>query len=376
MEGRFDAIVLGVGAMGSAACYHLARRGLKVLGIEQFEIGHDRGSSHGRSRVIRKAYFEDPRYVPLLHSAYRMWQELSEQQGGGLIHLTGCLNLGPADHVCVAGARRSATEHELPFEALDCAEVKRRWPALSPDADDVGIFETDAGFLRPEACIAAHVEAATRRGCRFETSCRVVAWKAGGSAVLVETERGRFECGRLVITAGPWLPQIVSVLGAPLRIERQVQAWFRPTAPGLVERGRLPVFIHFIGDRAFYCIPSFDESGLKAARHHGGAITTPEEVDRTIHPGDEAEVRAYLANHLPSANGPMIGAEVCLYTNTPDEHFIIDWHPEHRGVLLAGGFSGHGFKFSPVVGQALSELAVDGRTPQPIEFLSLRRFTA
>lgn len=408
--------------MGSAACYHLARRGLSVLGLEQFDLSHDRGSSHGRSRVIRKAYFEDPRYVPLLHRTYALWRLLEAACGERLMHLAGVLNLGPPDHVCIQGAQRSAEEHGLPHEALDAREVHRRWPGLVPNEGDVGLFESDAGFLLPELCCAAHVRLAREHGARIEARQKVLRWSADHSGVTVETDGERFEATYLVITAGAWLPEVVRqgggnegrgnkgggsreaapanafVHGGALTVERQVQAWFRPRDPALFRVGRLPAFVHFLNsarddaregrtaeehplphDRgsdnpaAFYAIPALGEEGVKVARHHGGAVTTAEAVDRSFAAADEQEIRRYLARHLPQADGPVIDAKICLYTNTPDDHFILDRHPSHSNVLIAGGFSGHGFKFAPVVGEVLADLIVEGRTGHPIEFLGARR---
>ncbi len=371
----YDVIVLGVGGMGSAACYHLARRGLSTLGIEQFEINHDRGSSHGRTRVIRKAYFEDPRYVPLVERSFTHWRELESASGESLLQLTGCLNMGPAAHACVRGARRSAEQHGLPFEMLERAEIRRRWPALQPDADDVGVFEEDAGFLFPERCIAAQVRMAESLGCRIEAQRRVTGWRADGAGITVETDGGSRKCQSLVITAGAWLGQVAAELKLPLLVERQVQAWFAPKDPTMFSVGRMPVFIHFVADRAYYAIPANEQPWVKVARHHGGVFTTADHVDRTIASSDEHDIRSYLQRHLPGADAPLADARVCLYTNTPDDHFLIDRHPAHSNVLIAGGFSGHGFKFAPVVGEVMADLVTAGRTAQPIETFSLGRFS-
>lgn len=373
---HYDVVILGVGAMGSAACYHLARRGLSVLGIEQFEMGHDRGSSHGRSRVIRKAYFEDPRYVPLLHECYSLWRELEAASGDALLQIAGCLNLGPAEHECIRGARASVEQHRLPHEILGGDEVRRRWPVFQPNAGDVGVYEDEGGMLFPEKCIAAQVRLAEAKGCRILQRTRAMAWSATPQGVIVQTSAGRFECGRLIITAGAWLPVIAAQLGLPLTIERQVQAWFAPTAPESFAVGRMPVFIHFLADHSYYGLPHTGDGAVKVARHHGGAATTAETVDRTVSTLDEADIRSYLKRHMPQADGKMLDAKICLYTNTPDENFIIDRHPNHENVLIAGGFSGHGFKFSGLVGRILSELVVEGRTSSPIDLFSVGRFAS
>jgi sarcosine oxidase len=375
----FDVIVLGVGGMGSAACYHLSRRGLSVLGLEQFEFGHDRGSSHGQSRVIRKAYFEDPRYVPLLHRTYELWRELEAASGETLMKLAGCLNLGPSTHPAMLGLRRSVDEHALRHELLDAVEIRHRWPVLHTANGDIGVYEEEAGFLAPEHCIAAHVSLARKQGADLRERQRVTSWRATGRHVMVRTESDSFEGRHLIVSAGPWLPELAAELKLPLRVERQVQAWFSPASPVQFMAGRLPVFIHFVADRAYYVVPiagrhaRYDRA-IKAARHHGGQATTAESVDRTVNEADEAEIRWYLQKFLPAADGPMVASKVCLYTNTPDEHFLIDRDPRRPNVLIAGGFSGHGFKFAPVVGEILADLITQGRTRHGIELFSLARF--
>ncbi len=371
----FDVIVLGVGGMGSAVCYHLARRGLGVLGIEQFDLLHDRGSSHGRTRVIRQAYFEDPHYVPLVRRSFEFWRALERESGETLYRATGCLNLGPAEHECVMGARRSAEMHGLAYEMLDRDEIRRRWPALEPDVRDVGVFEEDAGFLLPEKCVAAHARLAEAAGCRIEVRRRVLGFRAEANAVTVETDGGAYRGKALVITAGAWLGQVATELQLPLHVERQVQTWFAPKEPAIFEAGRMPVFIHFVAERAYYAIPAHEQPWVKIARHHGGLFTTPDRVNRNISPADEHDIRWYIQRYLPAADGPLADGKVCLYTNTPDDHFIIDRHPAHGNVFIAGGFSGHGFKFAPVVGEIMADLVRRGRTSQPIETFSIRRFS-
>lgn len=376
MAESYDVIVLGLGAMGSAAAHSLVRRGLRVLGIEQFDIAHDRGSSHGRSRVIRKAYFEDSRYVPMLHRVYDLWRELEQSTNVELMRLNGCLNIGPADHACVLGARSSAEQHGLAHEVLDAAEIHRRWPGLRPGDDDIGIYETEAGFLIPERAVRLQVDLARAGGAVIHTGEVVRAWSATSSGVRVETDGECYVGGHLVITAGAWLATVAAELDLPLRVERQVQTWFEPKVEGVFRAERMPAFIHFLGEPAYYGIPMREAEGIKVARHHGGQITSADAIDRQLTAEDEADVRTYLARHLPDADGPLLDAKVCMYTNTPDDHFIIDRHPQFPNVLIAGGFSGHGFKFSPLVGEILADLAIRSATDEAIELFSLRRFMA
>jgi sarcosine oxidase len=370
---KYDAIVLGVGGMGSAALCHLARRGVRVLGLEQFDVPHDLGSSHGATRVIRKAYFEDPRYVPLLHRAYELWRDLESEPGEKLLHICGCITIGPSEHPCVLGVRECAARHNLPHEILDAAEIRRRFPALRPAADAIGIHEMDAGALPPERCVMAHVAAARRHGAEVRTRQRVHAIEWNRDGVRVSTAEGAFHADKLIITAGPWLPQVLPI-GLPLRVERQVQLWFQPREPDLFAPTRMPVFIYFLPQRSYYGLPAFDERGVKVCRHHGGATVTPETVDRTVTRADKDDVRAFVRAHLAPLDGPSQDGKVCLYTNTPDEHFIIGRLPTCERVVIAGGFSGHGFKFAAVVGEIVADLVVDGSTRHDIEMFSPGRF--
>lgn len=379
-ETTFDVIVVGVGAMGAATCWELSKRGLSVLGIEQFAPGHDRGSSHGHTRVIRKAYFEDPRYVPLLHSTYDHWRTIESECEESLMVPAGCINIGPADHPAIIGVLQSVGEHNLPHDKLHADEIQHRFPAFRCDAGDIGVYERDAGFLRPERCIAAMMAQAQKRGTVIRSGERVMRWRAEINGVSVETDRSKYSARSLVITAGPWLPIVCADLGLPLRVERQVQTWYTPTVPANFAVGRLPSFIHFTSDRAYYGIPidnaapaPFDRA-VKIARHHGGEISTADAVRRDVSADDEADVRGYIRRHMPDANGPLAGAKVCLYTNTPDENFIIDRHPDHANVWLAGGFSGHGFKFAPVVGEILADFVTNGHTAHPVGLFSIARF--
>jgi sarcosine oxidase len=375
-EKQADVIIIGLGAMGTAAAFQCAQRGLRVIGIEQFELGHERGSSHGKSRVIRKAYFEDPRFVPLLHATYDEWREVESQSGQRLLHLVGCLNMGPPAHPAIEGVRASVRQHALAHETLTAGQIRQRWPFFEPAENDIGIFEADGGFIRPEQAMHCLAQLANRHGAMLSAKETVHHWSADGNGVTIETDKGRYTAANLIVSAGSWLPGIVPELAARLEVERQVQAWFMPDRPAAFERANMPVFIHFTEEDGFYGIPPSDSAtGIKIARHHGGVITTADTVDRRVHPQDEADIRRYIRKYIPAADGPMVDAKVCLYTNTPDSHFIIDRHPAHENVWIGGGFSGHGFKFAPLVGKILSELVTDGKTSQPIDLFSISRFS-
>ena len=356
--------------MGSAVMAHLADRGLRVIGIDRHDVPNDRGSSHGESRVIRTAYFEDPRYVPLLQRAWQLWELLGAQVREPLLVETGCLNFGAPDHEGVLGAERAAVQHSLRYEKLDAAAIAARFPALRPNDGDVGIFERQGGVLAPEACVAGHVMRAVRDGRgEVRTRERVTSIKADRDSVVVTTERERYEAAACVVATGAWLaaPDSPVRIPLPLWVERQVQCWFQVSNPAAYEVGALPCWVRFDGDATFYGMPRHEYPGVKVCRHHGGAPACADDLDRTISAQDEETVRSFVRRHLPGADGPLLAGRVCMYTNTPDGHFAVGRHPEHERVFVCGGFSGHGFKFAPVIGEAIADLVVDGRTKLPIE---------
>lgn len=370
-----DVIVLGLGGMGSAAAYHLARRGWRVLGLDRHPPAHDQGSSHGRSRIIREAYWEHPSYVPLVQRAYELWDELGRAVGRRLLLTTGGIVIGPPDGALVRGAIESARLHGLPHEVLDAPAVRKRFPVFAPTDDMVGVLERRAGVLVPEECVRAHLDQATRSGADLRHEESVTSWQAGTDGVTVETLRGRYQAERLVIAAGPWAPQVLGDLGLPLVIERQVIAWFHPAAQAeAFEPGRCPVYIWQADGRMFYGFPRLDEHGVKIAEHALGDPTTADTIQRRIAPEEIEELRRdFVARYMPAANGKVGSTSTCMYTMTPDTHFVIDRHPRHPNVVIAAGFSGHGFKFAPVVGEILADLALDGTTRHDIGFLAASR---
>jgi sarcosine oxidase len=375
----YDAIVVGLGAMGSAAAYHLARRGRRVLGLDAFAPGHRFGSSHGYTRVIRKAYFEDPAYVPLLHRAYELWAELSQETGEPLYRQTGGLWLGPNSAAVVDGALVSARRHGVAYELLSQPEVRRRFPVFAPREDMVALWEPDAGVLFPERCILAHLAGAARAGADLRYNEPALTWNAGGDHAAVETAGGRYEAALLVVTSGAWAPAVLKSLSLPIEATRRITGWFAPAsarqAP-LLRAGACPVWICDVDGTNIYGVPDFDDGhGLKAAIHERGPACTPETCRRDIGDDEIAQLTAVLRRVLPGAAGRLLEAETCLYTMTPDWHFIIDRPAAQRALLYATGFSGHGFKFAAVIGEILADLAVDGRTSHEIQFLSPARFT-
>jgi sarcosine oxidase len=373
----YDVIVVGVGGMGSAAAFELARRGRRVLALEQFALGHDQGSSHGHTRIIRKAYYEDPAYVPLVQRAYQRWYDLEQRVGRRLLTECGCLSIGRAGSTLLAGVRASAELHAIAVEHLDASRLRRQFPAFRFGDEYSGVLERSAGFLFVEDCVQAHVQAARQLGATILPDQPALSWDREGGGVVVQTPTGRFRAERLVLTAGPSAGRLLGRWGQKLTVMRQVAFWFGTSQPAAFRRDVFPLYICELPEGDYYGFPMLGEWGPKVAQHYGAAeLRGPEEVDRQVSAGDEERVRSFLRAHLPGVDGERRHASVCLYTLTPDRHFILDVHPEHSQVVLAAGFSGHGFKFASVVGEILADLAEKGKTEWPIELFRLARFTA
>ena len=373
----YDAIVVGLGGMGSATTYQLVGRGKKVLGLEKHSPAHDRGSSHGRSRIIRQAYFEDPAYVPLLLRAYELWEQLERETGEELMTLTGGLMIGRREGELVLGSLRSSKAYGLPYELLDAEEICSRFSPFSPDPETVALYEEKAGFVRPEETVKAHLGRAASLGADLRFEEPVLSWKATGERVRVETRAGSYEAEQLVISPGAWAPQLLADLGLPLEVTRQVMYWFEPTSgldPFLPDR--FPIFIWEPDDgNKFYGFPAQNgDRGVKAGFYRAGGVpTTPETIDREVYQDEIDFIRGYLAEYVPDLAGRCLDARACMYTNTPDEHFVISSHPEHPQVAIACGFSGHGYKFCSVVGEILADLATEGSTRHAVDLFSPAR---
>lgn len=372
---EYDVIVVGVGGMGSAAVFHAARRGARVLGVEQFDIPHDRGSSHGLTRIIRLAYWEHLVYVPLLQRAYELWRELEHLSGESLLTITGSIDAGNPDSRPIRGVLEACQRFDLRHELLESAALHRRFPGYRLPADLVGVFQPDGGFLWSERSIVAHTIAARRHGAIVHTNERVTAWQGRSDEIVVRTDRSSYSTRRLVVTAGPWVAQVVSALGPLVTVERQVVLWVQPRVPEPFQPERFPVFYLHGEEGSFYGLPVIGEHGMKIGKyHHLGQVVDPDRVDRVGHEEDEAPLRGALQRYFPDADGPTLSLQTCLFTNTADEHFIIDALPEVPGVFVAAGFSGHGYKFCSVVGEILADLALDGRTRHDISLFRARRF--
>jgi sarcosine oxidase len=370
-----DVAVIGLGAMGSAALHHLARRGVRVVGIEQFTPGHDQGSSHGETRIIRLGYFEHPSYVPLVRAAVPLWRALERETGTPLLQITGILEIGAPDGTLVAGTLRSAQTHGLRHEVLDAAEVTRRFPVFRLPPHVVGVFQPDGGILAAEAAVEAQLALALAAGAEVRTHETVRAIEPASAGVRIVTDRGTITAGQAVVAAGGWIKQLLPDLPVPIRVTRQVVGWFAPSDPALFARERCPVFMIENPDGMFYGFPAGPRPGIKFAKHHhADEAVDPSAAARPMDGADEAVLRSALAAHVPAANGALLDAQTCRYTMTPDGDFILDRLPGAPAVIVASPCSGHGFKFAPVVGDIIADLVTQGATPHDISRFRLARF--
>jgi sarcosine oxidase len=373
----YDTIIVGLGGMGSAAAWQLARRGQRVLGLERFDIPHAMGSSHGVTRIIRLPYYEDPAYVPLLRRAYQLWREAEAATGLSLLVTTGSIDGGPEHGELFGGALNSARLHDLPHEVLTGAEVNTRFPGYRLPSRMRAVFQPEGGFIASERAIVAHAVAAQAEGAELRARERVLDWqaRAGGEGVVVTTDRGRYEAARLILAAGAWMADLAPLLAGRAVPERQVLAWLQPRRPEWFAPDRFPVFNLEVEEGRYYGLPVYEVPGFKFGRyHHRGEHCAAEAMRREVDAEDERLLRQFGERYFPEGSGATMALRACMFTNTPDEHFIVDHHPEHPQVVLASPCSGHGYKFCSVMGEILADLASgDGTTRHEIGFLRLSR---
>ena len=371
----YDAIVIGVGGMGSAAVYHLAQRGLQVLGVEKHAIPHEMGSSHGYSRMIRYTLQEHPSYVPLVRRSYELWHEMEETAGEELMVTTGSIRAGAPDSPFFLNAQEACDLHSIPYEILTASEVNKRFPGYRFPEEISSVYQADGGFLLPEQCIVTHVQAAERAGADVHSQETVLDWEVRGDGVQVRTDRDTYTAGRLVVTAGPWAANLVPELAAYAVPERQVMGWFQPKRPELYAADAFPVFGLFTEEGRYYGFPSHAVPGFKIGRaHHLLQKVDPDAINREVHPEDEDILRQAVNRYFPLAAGKLLDGKTCMYTNTPDEHFMIGTLDGQPQVSVAAGFSGHGFKFASVIGEIMADLAQSGATEHDINLFRLDRF--
>jgi sarcosine oxidase len=353
----YDVVVCGLGVTGSAALYHLARRGARVLGLDRFTAGHDRGSSHGETRIIRLAYFEHPSYVPLVRRAYELWRALETEASQRLLHVTGIAEIGPPDGALVNGTLDAARQHDIPHELVAAPELMRRYPAFRLPPHYVGVVQPDGGFLAAETSVRTLLALAQQHGADIRFGAPVRAIEPLGEKARVITDNAAIEAGGVIVAAGPWISSLLPGITLPLRVTRQVMAWFAPKAPADFSRERFPVFLIESAHGIHYGFPSFGTGFKVAKHHHRDEAVDPDKYDRIVSAEDEALIRAAIADHLPGADGPLIDARTCLYTVAPDGDFIVDRLPGAASVIVASPCSGHGFKFAPAIGEILADLA-------------------
>lgn len=370
----YDVIVLGTGGVGSAAMLACVKRGASVLGLDRFPPGHDRGSSHGESRMIRRSYFEHADYVPLVDRAYDLWDELGQQRNEQFFYRAGLLYFGPQDGVVVSGVLKSARDYQLDVEQLSADESTLRFPGFVVPSDATVLFEKDAGYLAVEKCVCAQIEEAVRMGAEHRHGETVLRWSAEQDSVVVETNANKYRASRLVIAAGAWADGLLQELNVPLRVVRKHLHWYGNDEQTFRESQECPCFFYEANGGFFYGFPDSGELGVKVGEHSGGTeITDPLSDSREEEARDTHRIEQFLRIYLCGVSANRTRRDVCFYTMTPDEHFIVDHHPECRSVCFAAGLSGHGFKFTPVLGQVLAELALDGGSSIDVDFLSLDR---
>ncbi len=356
----WDVIVIGAGGMGSAATYHLARQ-CKVLAIEQNNIPHDLGASHGVNRIIRLAYAEDPRYVPLVRHAYQLWKDLQKAFGEQLLFVTGGIDAGALTSSIVSGSMESCAMHDLPHEILNSSQLRSRFPGFRLPKTMVAVYQPDGGFVLSERAIVAHVSLALDLGAEIHAREQVLHWEVKRGQVIVRTNHASYRSRRLVITAGPWAGDCVKQLKGIVKPERQVLLWVQPKRPALFKMTAFPVFYMQASEGKFYGLPVYGIPGFKIGKYnHLKQQVDPKSMDRECHPKDEKVLREAIRKYFPDADGPTMAMKTCLFSNTRDENFILDLHPDYPQVSIAAGFSGHGFKFCPVVGQIMADLALEG----------------
>ncbi len=370
----YDVVVIGLGAAGSAALCHLARRGKRALGLERFAINHDRASSHGETRIIRLGYFEHPSYVPLVRAAYTMWRELEAASGESLMHITGIAEIGKPESELVTGTLASSRQHGITHEILDAKELMRRYPVFTLPSDFVAVMQPEGGYVNAAKSVRVHTRLAREAGADIAENCRVIAIEPHGERVRIVTDQGTFDAGSVIVAAGAWTKELLPDLPCTLSATRQALLWFQPASPEPFRETRFPVWMLESELGIHYGFPWSEAEGLKAAlHHHEREAVDPERYDRAINARDEALVRAGLKRFIPQADAPLRASKACLYTMTDDGDFLLDTLPGHPQIVVASPCSGHGFKFSPVIGEVLADLATEGRTRHDVSRFGMGR---
>ena len=373
MTERYDAIVIGVGGVGSAATYHLADRGLDVLGIERFDVPHARGSSHGSTRIIRRVQHEGSAYVPLVERAYELWRDLESTTGRDLLRVTGSVHAGPPETGVVEDAREACGAHGIPHETLSGPEVNQRFPGYDLPEEFGAVYQEDGGFLACEQCTVAHVEAAHEAGATVSARERVLDWSETTDGVRVRTDKGRYAADELVVTAGPWTRELLPELADDAVPVRAVMAWFQPERPELFAPERFPVFVVRDPEGGGYGFPQHDVPGFKVGVSDPTPVVDPDAMDREPTRAEEELHRRFAERYFPAGAGPTVGLSTCIWSMSDDEHFVLGRPDGHDAVTVGAGFSGHGFKFASVTGELLADVAAEGETGHDVEAFDVNR---
>lgn len=362
----YDAIVVGLGGIGSAALFHLAKRGVRVLGIEPNGMAHDRGSSHGHTRLIRKAYFEHASYVPLVEQSIQLWSQLEAASGVTLHERTGLLLIGTPGSSILSNVRTAAREHSLAIDAIAPSTIRRDFPAFQIEDDFEALWEQDAGLLYVEACVRTHIEQACTLGAEVRLGEGVKEWHSSDRCTTITTSNEVYVAERVVFCVGPWTGRILSSFRLPIEIRRKVMMWFAAPEDHFGLSSGFPVYCFDLDGDFFYGFPCSSDSLCKIAQHSGGqVIEDPSGIDRTLHLEDTRPVVDFVKKHLPQVDPAVRRHAVCMYSMTPDQRFVIDFLTDAPPVIVAAGFSGHGFKFAPVVGSMLAQLVL-GHNPSDV----------
>jgi sarcosine oxidase len=367
-----DVVVMGCGGFGAAAVYHLSRRGLRVIGIDRFTPPHDKGSSHGQTRVIRKAYFEHPDYVPLLHTAYDLWDQLEQESQQQLFVRCGLLLDGPKDGEVIRGTRAAMRQHQLSIHELTVAQAAERFPQFNFRADSDILFEPDAGYLWSDRCVLAHLNIARAAGARILTEEVVRSLDSSTRGVFVTTSRRTISAAVGVVTAGAWTSELLPEYMKWIQVRRKILCWY-PFTDSAWRSSECPVHLFDLPDGQFYGFPSVDAATVKVAEHTGGQdVQSVDQLNRSVSDRDSSRVTGFVQNMLRGVSAPPADKSVCMYCLSPDGHFLLDRFEDNQ-LIVAAGFSGHGFKFTSVLGEAVADLVQLNHTHQPIEFLSAKR---
>ena len=373
----YDVVVIGTGCMGSAAAYHLSKAGAKTLVLEQYSRGHTFGSSHGNTRIIRLVY-EKPFYTELMKSSYACWRDLERESGRKLLFTAGSVIIAPVGHEYVINTRASLDAAGVESEWLHERELASRLPQFRIEPNTmVALWQEDGGFLHASACISAQLDLAEQHGAEIREDTEVIAVDWESNSPVVVCKDGRYQGKKIVLAVGAWTGQLLPNLSLPLTVTRQQVVYFKPKEETRFQPAQFPVFIDVTRPTSFYGVPDFGGKGLKVGVDgHGEEFATAlDSCSRTPDPAYVDFVHEFVGERMPDAAGEVSHAEVCLYTETPDKDFIIDLHPNCENLAIAGGFSGHGFKFGGLVGKILSELALTGETHHDISQFRLDRFS-